>query len=264
MRKQIYYIATAITIVFIISYGIIASLRMGKENISQLKSINMSDRIVPHNINTLSNFDQIYNTGSRSFELDVHFRENEGGYFEVGHDSDNMTGVSLKTFLESIPNEQINKIWLDIKNCSSSNINQIRFHLQNLDALFHFKQKLIVETSYIGSEIKELSCDGFHTSYYLPTNTILDLIIKEDYQQMEALAIQISLQTEKQKLKACSFHIELYPFVKEHLENHISDNLVYHCWDLSLKIKDWHFIDNLKSKVYYQDTRLKTILIRFK
>ena len=55
-----------------------------------------------------------------------------GGYFEVGHDQEVMTGMSLESYLEQIP-QDFEKIWLDIKNATTATIPEINKRLLELD-----------------------------------------------------------------------------------------------------------------------------------
>ena len=71
-------------------------------NADLIRKKNLGSRLYPHRVNTLGKMLEITNRGIRSFETDVLFRS-EGGFFEVGHDAETMTGMTLESFLEKIP-----------------------------------------------------------------------------------------------------------------------------------------------------------------
>ena len=102
-----------------------------RTNADLVKVNNLGNRLLPHRVNTLGKMLEITNTGIRSFETDVFFRP-EGGFFEVGHDAEVMTGMTLESFLEKVPRD-FEKIWLDIKNAGKTKIPAINKRLLELD-----------------------------------------------------------------------------------------------------------------------------------
>ena len=39
---------------------------------------------------------------------------------------------------------------------------------------------------------------------------------------------------------------------------------MYHTWDVSLQLQDIGFIDNLKARDFYADTRVKSIIVGYR
>ena len=168
-----------------------------RTNADLVKVNNLGNRLLPHRVNTLGKMLEITNTGIRAFETDVLFRS-EGGFFEVGHDAEVMTGMTLESFLEKIPRD-FEKIWLDIKNASKTTIPAINKRLLELDKKFGLKSRVIIETSNKSASPLLLSDSGFHLSYYLPTKETL-VIMGEDDKDRKKLAEKFAGIVRRQKV----------------------------------------------------------------
>ena len=64
-------------------------------------------------------------------------------------------------------------------------------------------------------------------------------------------------------MRAVSFDAALYPFVQKYLRAKIPTDIVYHTWDLSLRLFNENTVSKLKKKAYFEDQRVKTILIPY-
>ncbi|MEX0813397.1 MAG: phosphoethanolamine transferase [Chitinophagales bacterium] len=227
-------------------------------NIYLLDSLAQLNRVLAHRVNTTGNLAEV-NFNGLGFETDLIFKEKEGkAFFEVGHDASAMSGMPVDSLLSNIENSSLPKIWFDIKNLSSDNLDAIAEDLLRLDQDFGIKSNTIIESGAKIPELSKLSELGFHTSYYLPT-----WLKDADKNQLQKEAEAIARQIKTQKIQAVSFDIALYPFVKIHLEKLIDKAIVYHAWDLSLRFEDFDLIDKLKQKEYYSDQRVRTILIQY-
>lgn len=230
-----------------------------RRNAHKIDSLNISDRIIPHRVNTIGKLSEASYEGMRGIEVDLMFRSNtEGTYFEIGHDESTSSGMKFEDMLLYSENLQIDKIWMDIKNINQNNLKEVIDRLTSLDLVFGIKERSIVETGYTNADFNQVSDLGFQTSYYIP-KSISDL----NFQKQKEKAHIIAQQVKNQKMTAVSFDAVLYPFVKELLEPMLSDSIIFHTWDLSLQMKDPLLIDKLTSKKYYNDDRLKTILVRY-
>lgn len=234
-----------------------------RKNIRKLKKLAQLSRVIPHRVNSIGKARQTIYDGYRSIEIDLVFRNLDGGFFEVGHDDKFMSGASLKQFIEEIPISDMDKIWLDLKNLSQDNMASILDRLKDLDDTFNIKSKLILESSITDSSFSKISTAGFHTSYYLPTEELVDLIKKNDESAIVARSAEISAQIVDQRVSAISFDAGLYPFVQKYLEPLLPVEIVYHTWDLSLPMIKGSVVDDLLMKNYYQDSRVKTILLPY-
>lgn len=234
-----------------------------KKNIDKIIKEAQGLRIIPHRVNSIGKLKDIWHSGFRAFEIDVLYRNNDLGFFEVGHNIGEMSGISLEEFIKSVPIKEIKKIWLDLKNLTPQNYKNIKKRLEYLDKQFNFKKKIIIELKPVENVFFELSKDGWHTSYYLPTKKILKLQKENKEQEMINLAMNICNQMSSQKLSAISFDVRIYKFAKNYLKPRFSSNIVFHTWDLSSKMFDKNIFLNLNKKQYYRDARIKTILLPY-
>jgi hypothetical protein len=204
----------------------------------------------------------ILDSGFRSLEIDLLFRASGiNGYFEIGHDEADATGVKLDVFLSVMQNYKIKKMWFDIKNISGENIKAIIYELERLDTIYNIRDKTIIETKTT-KRIHDLSSKGFHTSYYLPTTKILNLFKKNNVDDLEREAHRIKQQIVRQSLSAISFDLRLYSYVKNYIEPVIPENIVYHAWN-SVRLHKLSSVNTLKKSEYFKDPRIKTIIVRY-
>lgn len=232
-------------------------------NIQELMVHNQIVRVIPHRVNSIGKLKDVLYDGYRALELDVLF-DYESDQFIVGHDQSALSGISFSQFLSSASISEIRKIWMDFKNLTEENYEKALIRLGYLDRIFSLKEKLIIESSAKGSFFNKFHEEGWHISYYLPTKEIIKLLDEEKVDAMEALAKSISEQSKVQNLSAVSFDSRLYSFVKKYLEPTLPDEIVYHTWDFSLKLYDADLQPKLNEKSYYNDSRIKTILLPYK
>ena len=231
------------------------------KNMQILKGREQSLRVIPHRVNSLGKLSQVMFDGYAAFEVDVLFQDassTERPQLAVGHDGDSMSGLHIQDFLSQAPDAE--KVWLDIKNLSSGNHQQILGHLNRLDAQFDIREKAIVESSFAGPEFSAFSRAGWHTSYYLPTKRIWELQEAGHFAEMQALAGALSQQSRNQMLSAFSFNAKLYPFVKSHLQPLLADRIAYHTWDRNIRLADKGLMSVLEGSAPFQDPRVETIL----
>ena len=200
------------------------------------------------------------NRGIRSFETDVLFRS-EGGFFEVGHDAETMTGMTLESFLEKIPRD-FEKIWLDIKDVTDAAVPGINKRLLELDKKFGLKSRVIVETANESSSPALLSESGFHLSYYLPTEETL-AVMKKNVRSRKNLAEKIAGIAKGQNAGAVSFDLRLYKFVKDYLEAELGSQVVYHTWFPGVSFETDNLLEEMQAREYFHDSKVKTILLPY-
>jgi len=233
-----------------------------KVNTQYLVDINQSSRIFPHRVDSIGKLKDIWNDGFRSFEVDVIFSDKGEESFIVGHDY-GLANISLEKFISSIEHTQIERVWLDFKNLNVKNIEKALNRLTYLDKKYNLKEKFIVESGIKKNFFKEIHKAGWHTSYYMPTKKIVDLIKVNNIKAMEELANSIFSQVNKQEVNAISFDSRLYPFVKKYMEPLLDNHIVYHIW-YAPSLFSAHFIPNLQKNKYYLDSRIKTLLTQYK
>jgi len=248
-------ILIAITVLasVIISIYFIPKLYNQSNNIKILEELNQQNRVIPHFVDFTGKLYEIWNvSGYRAFEIDVIFNEKEK-VFKIGHD--NPTGKTLEDFLKFIDAKQLKKIWLDWKNLTKNNSKMALQRLEYLDKKYQIKKIAILESGLDSIKFDDFTKAGWQTSFYLPTHEILDKKI-----DLKVLINKIN----DNNIMAISFDYRLYDFVIENLENNISKTLVYHTWDTTKKLENKSFIENIKNKKYYNDERVKTILVTYR
>lgn len=255
--------------IFVLIIGLILVVRfyhkalIQKFHVHTLTSEGLDERIIPHRINSIDRLYHVLDDDIRSFEVDLIFRTaGQYGFFEVGHDEHDATGVHFDLFLNILRNYEIKKLWLDVKNVNEHNIRAIVNELDRLDSVYNLRDISIIESSSPANSLRMLSSRGFHTSYYLPTEMILRLLHEKSDMALKGEAHRIHRQILHQSMSAVSFDLRLYAFVKNYLEPVIPENIVYHAWN-SVRLYDLSSIHTLKSSDYYRDSRLKTILVRY-
>lgn len=230
------------------------------KNLKYLKENNLDNIFFPHKVNSVGKLKDAFELGFKSFEIDLVFDYKNDGKFYVGHNRP-LVGLELEKFLKSIDYKQINRMWFDFKNLNDKNKEKAKEELSRLDSIFNLKDKIILETSWTSKDFNIFSQDNWHTSYYLPTEEILELLKKNDNLGMEKLSLSISKQIKDQKVSAVSFDTKLYKFVKNYLENKISNDIVYHAW-YGPAINSKNYLEQINNEIY-RDGRIKTFLSSF-
>jgi len=233
------------------------------QNLQLLFKDELDGRLIPHKANHLGKLESIFDRGIRSFELDLMFKQKgEQGYFEIGHDDKEAKGRTFESYLALLQPYPIKKIWIDVKNIDENNADAVLAHLEFLDQKYSIKPILLLESSTTSVLFQNFSKAGYHTSYYLPTAVINNLIEQNDPQALQLEAQRIHNLTLTQSLSAVSFAASLYPFVKTYLEPLISDNVVYHTWNI-IMFKEYRALEQLKEKAIFKDPRIKTIIYSY-
>ena len=231
-----------------------------RTNANLMKKNNLENRLWPHRVNTLGKMLEVTNNGIRSFETDVFFRP-ESGFFEVGHDAGAMTGMTLESFLDNIP-QDFEKIWLDIKNAGKTNLPAIHKRLVELDKKFGLKSRTIIETKDESASPSLLSDSGFHVSYYLPHKEIL-VVMDQDEKARKHFAKKLAEIAKRQNVGAVSFNLRLYKFVKDDLEPELRPQIVYHTWSPGVSFKNSNLLEEIQAREYFHDPKVETILLPY-
>lgn len=257
-------IAVAIIVVLAISLG----LNYHKDliqyyNVKTLISENLDGRLVPHRVNDIDKLMAILDNGIQSLEVDLTFRKVEGKcFFEVGHGINDLSGLAFDSFLNITAKHDMKKLWMDLKNVTEDDIENVLQELERLDSVYSIKSYAIIESSVLSSDFQQISRRGYHTSYYLPTERITGLLIKNDNDSLLKEAEILNDQIRNQEVLAVSFDLSIYPFVKNYLEPIIQDSIVYHTWGDD-KLWEFNAIDKFQSRDYFKDIRVKTILYKY-
>ncbi len=233
-----------------------------KTNAKYLFDSNQSSRVFPGQVDTAGKLRDIWNNGFRSFEVDVRFGDKNQTTFIIGRDKD-MGDIKLDKLLTCINKDKIQRILLNLKNMDKKNYTQVLERLEYLNNKYNIKEKCIVQSGTPKELFRLFRNKGWHTSYYLPTDQVINLLKNNNVSVMENLSKEIAHQAEIQKLSGVSFDHRLYPFVKTYLEPKISDDIAYHSW-YAPALYDSNFKNELlKNKLYLND-RVKTLLASYR
>lgn len=248
-------------------------IKRQSKNIKELFELGQGDRAYPHRVNSVGKLEDIWEDNYRSFEIDVLY-VNEKDCLLVGHDKDHMNDLCLIDFFTHIPDkDELKRVWLDVKNLKTNNLKKILLRLEKIEKKWSYKDEFIFETSMQHEDLKKISGAGYHVSYYLQTEKIIDLLEEDNSLNLKKMAEQVSKQTFRQKVNAVSFDERLYAFVKDHLEDLLPSEYVYHTWvatdyegfphDKRNKLGSTLFLSTLEGRDYYEDERVKTILVHY-
>lgn len=174
--------------------------------------------------------------GFRGMEINITPVE---GKLMIGHWPEYVSDMSLEEWLRSVPQENIEKLWLDMKLADSDAIDEALADLERLDEDFHLKGRVLVESSMVNPRIANFADHGWDVMYYfLPTRdrasedgvcppAIYRLVenksgeereyapTQEELPQIRAYAEAVAEHVQRQQVKSISFWAECYPFLKE-------------------------------------------------
>jgi heptose-I-phosphate ethanolaminephosphotransferase len=233
------------------------------KNHGELSKRKLLSRVIPTGINTMGKFKEAQFDGFDSFELDLIYRKDKGGYMEVGLDESSEAGSTLQDFLKIVHQSEGQKIWLNIKNLTPDNISDLTHHLLQLDKTYDLKGKVVIESETTEERFSKLSEAGFTTSYKLPKAVLLKLLSEGSEIELEKRAEELSRQIKRQKVKSISFDHKLFSFVENNLKKHLDAQIIFHTRDSSLSLKDENFMSHLISKPYFSNQRVKTIRVHY-
>ncbi|PZT48814.1 hypothetical protein B6S12_01835 [Helicobacter valdiviensis] len=201
-----------------------------------------------------------FQTTYQNFEIDVHFINQDGGYFDVGHNGlEESIGLRLETMIEALNNRRINgkffssKIWLDFKNLTDKNSEQALKSLEEICKNLNFNKNNFIVESNNYKELKIFKDAGFYTSYYVPYYK------KEDLEN-NAKEIKENLQNiiNTGGINALSFDSYLYDFIKNaKFTTHKNGEI------LDIDLLTWNEGNNYKKNMQTQlffDPQVKVIL----
>ena len=230
--------------------------------VAQLRAKGLENIVIPHRIDDFERMKMVQQMGFTGWELDlVFYSDSNKSYFSVKHNQDSTQVPSFEEYLGKVDFKTQKKLWLDIKNINSSNFVKVKSRLDSLNSVFDLKDIAIIESNNKTAQMALFSTENWHTAYYLPYWNIIKWIDNNDTIAQLNYANELSQQLQKQNSSSISFDVLCYPFVKGFLEKKISNDIVYHCWDLSLNLGDSNFIEMYFEKDYASDSRIKTVLI---
>ncbi len=239
------------------------SIYWQERNSRYLLDTHQDQRLFPHRVNSIGKLKDIFNNGLRSFEIDVLFTGGDRNTFILGH-GEEVKGVDIRTFLDSVNYREIKRVWIDIKNLNSSNFEAALVELELLDKKYDLKEKVILESSVKFDLFRYFREKGWYTAYNISIQThSIDFDDPADETEMEKLFSLLSRQVAEQEVAAVSFNGNLYTYVKKYLEPKIPENIDYHIW-YGPRLYEPDFEKKLAEDDLYLDKRVKTLLCPYK
>lgn len=220
---------------------------------------NGTKRLLAHRVNTIGAYDDAVKYGFESFEIDL-FYDEVSRKLLVGHGKNAYTGGSLDQYLE-LTDAKFYKMWFDIKNLNEKNWRNVLKILEELEDQYSLKSRVIVESGNTASFFSNFTEKGWHTSYYMPTGKIKKLMKENRAEAVKAYIELFKRELSYRRISAISFDASIYPFVKKHIEPVIDKTLQYHTWTW-LHTKEKDFSKKLKAQSFFQDGRIKSIIVQ--
>ena len=186
-----------------------------------------------------------------NIEVDLVYRGN--GIFDVTHDADTTFGLHINPYLKEIAKDK-DHMWLDIKNITDDNCQNLREDLDSLCDIYHVnKNQLIIESSN-WEALGDFTRDDYYTSFYVSFEKPSHLSEEE----IEVYIDSLQFIADSKQVCALSFPGWWYDEIKEELERPI-DLLTWkhRTTQLEFMMTPSHF-------EMLEDPQLKVILIKSK
>ncbi len=115
--------------------------------------------------------------------------------FEVYHDSSEISGLQLETYLQ-LPGTLLKYFWFDFKNLDTINADKALHLFNRFDSMYQIKQRVIIESTN-PLALRKIADGGYFTSYYIPVfnpaeygsiSTYADSVKKNIYPRFEAIS----------------------------------------------------------------------------
>jgi len=209
-------------------------------------------KVWAHRINTLGSLMQAADIFD-GVEMDIFFDKK----LKIYHPPIKDVGLTYETML-SMDNGK-RKYWLDVKNLTNDNKQDILFQLNALDKKYELKKRTLFETDNIEAA-GSLTKDGWHVSYYLPTDRGVSALISEEEKQKYASFVKAKLLTNN--VGALSFDVRLMPIYKDYLIDFVKRNeLKVYVWNHRLRVDRIDSLPGIKEFVDRSD--IDAMLVNF-
>lgn len=217
-------------------------------------------KIWVHRVNSLGKLAQAAPLFA-GIELDLVF-DPATSRFEVRHPPVESTGLVLEEVLTTLDRGALDtRLWLDLKNLTTSNAPAVLTRLLELDDRFGLKKKAIIETGHTGKGVSQIARAGFYVSYYLPTKEIAQALQANDREQLKELEDRVSATVRRHEARAISFAHGVRGFVEKYLASLSEElDLDHLTWALGLKPSSDEFASRL-TPITFGNPRLKVVLV---
>ncbi|MDA3778958.1 MAG: hypothetical protein PF487_01800 [Bacteroidales bacterium] len=206
-----------------------------------------SNKLWRHRVNSVEDLKK-YSKLFKGVELDVFFYP-ESGEFNVEHDEDSSLNLLLIDYFGAISNPQNNYFWIDIKNLSNENVEQLIKRLGFILDKYELRKNAICESWHV-NPLNTMNEAGIYTSYWIPSFQYDGEISEKQNVKLNSILKNL----EKCKHNAISAPYQMLPFIKDHLAN-----CNVHLWTNGLKTEE----DKNKIKEMQKYESVKVVLIDY-
>jgi heptose-I-phosphate ethanolaminephosphotransferase len=192
-------------------------------------------------------------------ELDVVFNSQRKEFF-VHHPPVPNIGLSLALYLRQ--DNGRTKYWIDWKNAEPQNLTAALDQLRDLDQKHNLKTRTILETTETFAGLGQLADDGWHVSYYLPTDKLLACQRQCSSREVNQLVQEIDTNVTEGKFAGISFDGRLLPLYRAHLRAYAQERgLGVYTWDQNINMSAKGSLEQLKP--YLDDPTISVVLVNF-
>ena len=237
-----------------------------QKNIGKIISEQQALRIIPQRVNSVGKLKQVYYDDYRAFEVDLFYHETKDCLI-VAHAELIDEGVCFIDFLAEITPKQLQKIYLDVE-AQGGEVHKILGRLGKIENQLGLKQEFIIEYSAVAA-LSKFSYAGYHTSFSLP-DSLSALLAQRNNESLARQAREIVSLVASTASQAITFDEKLWSFVENYLRVQLPDNVVYHLKfatdterNKNYDLTNVKFLKNIKSKKYYTDSKIDTIMVHY-
>jgi len=237
----------------------------GQASLAELPSlasrfnVQLHSKLMAHRVNTVGSLGDAKKQYFNAIEFDVVYDEARGKIV-MGHGKKAMTGQTFENYLQ-YEGGQFDRLWIDFKGLTDSNFVRVSEELELLDRGYDLKSRALLESGTKSVLFSHFSEQGWQTSYYLPTQEILDLVKGSNRTLSERTAHKIVLQVQAQKIRSLSFDSRIFSFVDEFLYPALSQDVRLNTWT-SLSTASARFTERLNKMKIAKDDRIDSIIVR--
>lgn len=243
-----------------------------RTNIAWLNS-NFKNKYLAVACDTVANAYEAIYEGASGMEINITPREDK---IMMGHWPEYVLDLSFEEWLSIVPQERINKLWLDTKISSPELIQKTVDELDALDNKYNLKNRVIFESSMDDLNMKKFEEHGWNVMYYfLPTRndvsggvecppSVMKLVENktgqvakyeptvEELPQIKAYAKNVSSLINRQKVHSISFWAEGYPFIIGEILPNVSTSMGLATWSIPgfPRVSDKKFKDEFYANKY--------------
>lgn len=215
-------------------------------------------KVWAHRVNTIGSMLESKELFS-GIEMDLVF-DIEKQQFFVYHPPAQNVGLNLQTHLRQDNGKT--RYWFDWKNANAQNFKLALARLENLDKIYNLKDRIILESGTRNKSFSVFQKNGWHTSYYLPTNKILKCIKNCNESEKVALAKKLLNNRRHNGYDTVSFDYRLLDFFDTYLDKALEKNITQvYTWSHHTDISNKNAVEQLEK--FINHPRIGVVLVNY-